>query len=97
MNIDEIEQRINPQYADCPGTESHERKWLCSRIRALEEDLRTKVDSAVADEREACAKLLEMRESELLLMAGEMTAQELRTARAVLSQRARAIRQRGNE
>ena len=50
------------------------------------------LDAAVAAERESCARLLELRASELLLLAGEMTAQELRTVQAVLSQRARAIR-----
>ena len=55
------------------------------------------IAEAVSDEREACATLLELRDSELLLMAGEMTAQELRTVRAVLNQRASAIRMRANE
>lgn len=35
-------------------------------------------------ERERCAKMLDLTDSELLLMAGEMTAQELRTVKAVL-------------
>jgi len=48
----------------------------------------------VAKEREACAKLMELTRAELLLMAGEMTAQELRTVRAVLTNRAWAIRER---
>ncbi len=47
-------------------------------------------------ERDACARMLELRDSELLLMAGEMTAQELRTVKAVLAQRASAIRMRSN-
>lgn len=41
---------------------------------------------------EAAAKLCEMTASEIKLLAGEMTAGELRTVRAVLSSRARAIR-----
>ena len=51
---------------------------------------------AIDAEREACARMLELRDSELLLMAGEMTAQELRTVKAVLAQRAKAIRMRAN-
>lgn len=35
-------------------------------------------------ERERCAKMLDLNSSELKLMAGEMTAQELRTVKAVL-------------
>lgn len=42
MTLDEIKSRINPQYMDCPGTESYERKWLCDRIEALEASLRVK-------------------------------------------------------
>lgn len=40
MDLDEIKTRINPLYAGCPGTESHERKWLCDRIDALLEALK---------------------------------------------------------
>jgi len=54
------------------------------------------IAEAVSDERETCARLLELRDSELLLMAGEMTAQELRTVQAVLAQRARTIRMRSH-
>ena len=54
------------------------------------------IAEAVSDEREACATLLELRDSELLLMAGEMTAQELRTVQAVLNNRASVIRTRSN-
>jgi hypothetical protein len=45
--------------------------------------------------REECAKLLEMPPGELELMAGEMNAGERRTVKAVLANRAAAIRQRG--
>ena len=41
---------------------------------------------------EEAAKLLDLNASQLLLMAGEMTAQELRTVRAVLRNRATTIR-----
>lgn len=58
-----------------------DRAWL-ERFRAL----------CVAQRTEECAKLLEMSPSALLLLGGEMTAQELRTVKAVLSERARQIR-----
>lgn len=48
----------------------------------------------ILKEREACAQMLELRNSELLLMVGQMTAQELRTVKAVLAQLADAIRKR---
>jgi hypothetical protein len=51
-------------------------------------------DDLIKQEREACAKALELTNSELKLIAGEMTAQELRTVRAVLFQRAAVIRAR---
>jgi hypothetical protein len=57
------------------------RTWL-ERFRAL----------CVAQRTEECAKLLEMTSSELLLLGGEMTAQELRTVKAVLAERARQMR-----
>lgn len=41
-------------------------------------------DAAVAYERAECAKLLSMSNASLMLMAGEMTASELRTTQAVL-------------
>ena len=47
-----------------------------------------------ADEREACAKMLELKTADLLLMAGEMTAQEKRTVKAVLAGLASKIRNR---
>jgi hypothetical protein len=48
--------------------------------------------AAIAIECESCAQMLELSNSELLLMVGEMTAQEMRTVKAVLAQRANAIR-----
>jgi len=41
MDLAEIRSRINPQYADIPGTQSHERKWLCDRIAELEVETAT--------------------------------------------------------
>ena len=48
----------------------------------------------VAAERERCAKIAEewMDQSTMKLRAGEMTAQELRTSRAVVAAISRAIR-----
>ena len=51
---------------------------------------------AAEDERSECAKLLDLSASELQLLAGEMTAQELRTVKAVLRNRAAAIMERPN-
>ena len=67
-------------------------KALFDEVRRQEE----LINDLYGDERETCAQMLEMRDSELLLMAGEMTAQELRTVQAVLAQRARAIRMRSH-
>ena len=39
MNLEEIKVRINPQYADTIGTESHERKWLCDEIKSMRQQL----------------------------------------------------------
>ena len=49
---------------------------------------------AAEDERIECAKMLRLSNTELLLLAGEMTAQELRTVQAVLKNRADAIMER---
>lgn len=49
-------------------------------------------DELIVAERERCAKLLELSNQELLLLAGEMTANELLTVKAVLANRAKAIR-----
>jgi len=37
MNLEEIRERINPAYSECPGTESYERKWLVGEIDRLRE------------------------------------------------------------
>ena len=39
MNLEEIKAKINTQYADTIGTESHERKWLCDLIESLRQQL----------------------------------------------------------
>mgnify|MGYP001565589699 CR=1 FL=1 len=41
---------------------------------------------------EECANLLDLRRDDILLIAGEMSAQEVRSVRAMLNERARAIR-----
>lgn len=41
---------------------------------------------------ERCAQEMELSRASILLLAGEMTAQELRTVRAVLDNRARVLR-----
>ena len=47
---------------------------------------------AVAAERERSAKLCELSADSIRLLAGELSAQEMRTVRAVLANRAAAIR-----
>ncbi len=54
------------------------------------------LDPMVLAERERCAALLELTPSQIRLMAGEMSAQEMRTVQAVLANRARAIRSPGS-
>lgn len=50
------------------------------------------LQEALIAERETAAQKLELSTSELLLLAGEMSAQELRTVKAVLKNRAAVIR-----
>jgi hypothetical protein len=47
---------------------------------------------ASAAQLERCASAMELSRSQILLMAGEMTAQEMRSVQAVLTNRARVIR-----
>lgn len=54
------------------------------------------IAEAVSDERESCAKMLELRDSELMAMVSELTAYELRCIRAVLDRLASGIRERSN-
>jgi hypothetical protein len=54
---------------------------LLAAVPAIQEAL----DIARAAERERCAAALDLSSPELMLMAGEMTAQELRTVKAVLA------------
>lgn len=61
--------------------------------RALN-NLQEFLKSQVAAETEACAKLMELKRADLLLLGGEMTAQEIRTVQAVLANRAAVIRWR---
>lgn len=59
------------------------------------EQMKGYAQAAIDAEREACAQLCELTKAEILLRAGEMDAQELRTVSAVLAGRASAIRNRG--
>lgn len=85
---------IDRHAADWDEIAAMMRAWY--RANALPE-IADERNYAAEDEREACARMLELRDSELLLMAGEMTAQELRTVKAVLAQLADAIRMRSND
>lgn len=48
----------------------------------------------VIAEREACARLLELANSELRLAAGEIAPEEMRTVQAILAWSARRVRSR---
>ena len=61
--------------------------------RALN-DLQEFLKTRISDEVEACAKLMELKRADLLLLGGEMSAQEIRTVQAVLTNRAAVIRRR---
>lgn len=63
---------------------------LLAAVPAIEAELQ----AARVAEREACAKMLSMTRAQLSLMAGEMSAQEARTALAVLEGMAAKIRAR---
>ncbi len=62
---------------------------------ALQEYGAQRAAAATLTERNRCARLCELTGPEVLLLAGEMSAQELRTVRAVLASRAAAIRSQG--
>jgi hypothetical protein len=62
------------------------------QLLAAESAIQEALQAARADERELCAAALELSNQELLLMAGEMTAQELRTVKAVLAGCAAGLR-----
>ena len=48
MNLEEIKAKINTQYADTIGTESHERKWLCDLIESLRQQLASQGEALAA-------------------------------------------------
>jgi hypothetical protein len=52
------------------------------------------IKAMVAAETEACAKLMELKRDDLRLMGGEMSAEEILTVQAVLTNRAAVIRRR---
>jgi len=64
-------------------------EWLCeqdSRFqhRNYKYDLHAAWIDGQEESHKRCASLLDLSDSELLLMSGEMTAQEMRTVKAVL-------------
>lgn len=101
--IDDLKSRINPAYA---AHDAEYNSGCCSKDQEADDaavginthqsmDKMSDIPNVLA-ERETCARMLELSNSELCLIAGEMTAQELRTVKAVLAQRANAIRMRTN-
>ena len=88
MNWNELSREVARETGCDPDggfSQDGQHPWVVAAVRI-----------ATMKERDACARMLELRDSELLLMAGEMTAQELRTVQAALAQRASAIRMRSN-
>lgn len=80
----DLDVRAIAAAAALDGDEYHADKGWLERMVAL----------VANSEVEACASLLEVSNSGLRLMAGEMTAQELRTAQAILAAKASEIRRR---
>lgn len=62
-----------------------DRSWL-ERFRSI----------VVARRTEECAQLMNLKSAQILLMAGEMTADELLTVKAVLAERERVIRNKAS-
>lgn len=84
-----IEQATAEFLAALNGAPGQLDAWLeCNN----ENDVRLVMKGVLQAQRETSAKLLEMSSQELLLMAGEMTAQELLTVRAVMKNRATVVR-----
>jgi hypothetical protein len=54
--------------------------------------LASRVEKIEAETVKRCAKKLDLRAQDILLIGGEMSLQELRSVRAILNERARAIR-----
>lgn len=81
----DIDVRVIAAAAALQGDEYHVDKGWLERVVAL----------VANSESEACAGLLDCSNSALRLMAGEMTAQEIRTAQAILAAKASEIRRRG--
>jgi hypothetical protein len=65
-------------------------QWSAPHFTA--DQIRAYGKACYAAEMERAATLCDMKPSEILLMAGEMTAPEMRSVRAVLGNRATAIR-----
>lgn len=65
---------------------------ISGRAETQSEDLDRVIELARAEERESSAQQLELTADEIRLMAGELTAQEMRTVQAVLKGVASRIR-----
>lgn len=83
---------VDPKYL---RTLSQEPRFWHGEAAAKSLDVVKYALAVAAVEREECAKLCEISKSQILLLAGEMTAKELRTVTAVFKGRAAAMRQRG--
>jgi len=64
-------------------------EWLCEQDSRFQNrndkyDLYASWISGLEEAHKRCASMLDLSDSDLLLMAGEMSAQELRTIKAVL-------------
>lgn len=78
----------------CSNVGAEKLAWKVASI--LPEEVMAELERLIAKEvgeaeRKRCAKLMRVSSAELLLMCGEMTAQEMRTVKAVLRQREAAI------
>lgn len=93
-------QELLGQYFDCgvaEGKENRSHDTVDGDAQKSLQAILEHVKSLVSAERETCAKLMEMKNDEVRLLAGEMTAQEMRTVQAVMANRAAVIRRRGAE
>lgn len=77
--------------AALPLVAPSQRELVLATIESLE-SAESALSTATREALEKAAKVCELSASELQLIAGEMTAGELRTCRAVLRSRAAAIR-----
>lgn len=76
------------------GREGREHDTADGLAQSTLSEIHSCIKESVSSEREACVALLMLKSADILLMAGEMTAQEMRTTKAVLANRAAAIHAR---